>query len=63
VAADNGFLRVAFSAAGQLFARAHIALDDALHDALGRHGGARRGGQGGEGFRRFLLVVFLVGDE
>ena len=63
VAADNGLLGIALAAAGELFARAHLTLDDALDDALGRCGRTVRRGEGGEDLRGIVLVLRLVGDE
>ena len=65
VAADDGLLGVALAAIGQALALAHAldALDDALHDLLGHHRGARGGGLGDELLQRVVLLLVLVGDE
>ena len=65
VAADHGFLGVAFAAIRQLFALA-AALDplhDPLDDALGDLGRARRLVLRDESLDRVVLVLVVIGDE
>ena len=63
VPADDGLLRIALAAAGELLAPAHLALDDSLDDPLGERRGAGRGGLRDQRLQRLFLVLLLVGDE
>ncbi len=65
VAADHGFLGIAFAAVGQFFALAH-ALDPLHHPFDDAFGDLRRAGRmalGQKGFERVLVLLLVIGDE